>query len=103
MAITWWTGCHPGNGSIGSAGASTAIKPRTRARGDEIRRLTDAHPAFRVRGRLIKRSLSSIAGSRAYPTFVGVQSDIRAMVFWYLVVLGSYRPERADTGADTAP
>jgi hypothetical protein len=62
------------------------------------------HPtAFRVRGRLIKRSLSSIAGPRAYPAFVGIQSDIRAMVFWYLVVLGSYRPKRADTGADTAP
>jgi hypothetical protein len=44
-----------------------------------------------------------IAGPRAYPAFVGIQSDIRAIVFWYLVVLGSYRLKRADTGADTAP
>ena len=40
---------------------------------------------------------------RAYPAFVGIQSDIRAIVFGYLVVLGSYRLKRADTGADTAP
>jgi hypothetical protein len=53
--------------------------------------------------RVAKVGLSSIAGPRAYPAFVGIQSDIRAMVFWYLVVLGSYRPKRADTGADTAP
>jgi hypothetical protein len=66
--------------------------------------LWSCHPtAFRVRERLIKRFLSSIAGPRAYPAFVGIQSDIRAMVFRYLVVLGSYRPKRADTGADTAP
>jgi hypothetical protein len=33
MATTWWIGFHPGNGSIGSARASAAIKPRTRAQG----------------------------------------------------------------------
>src|SRR5580693_2210626 len=55
-----------------------------------------------MRGRLIKRSRSSRAGPGTNAPFIGMHSDIRVKILGRLVVLGSYRPKRADTGPDAA-
>src|ERR1700719_4692500 len=68
---------------------------------DNVLASSEGIPRAREANQAVPKLL--IAGPRAYPAFVGIQSDIRAIVFWYLVVLGSYRLKRADRGADTAP
>src|ERR1700730_2329347 len=68
---------------------------------DNVLASSEGIPRAREANQAVPKLL--IAGPRAFPSFVGIQSDIRAIVFWYLVVLGSYRLKRADSGADPAP
>src|ERR1700719_4833317 len=63
---------------------------------DNVLASSEGIPRAREANQAVPKLL--IAGPRAYPAFVGIQSDIRAIVFWYLVVLGSYRLKRADRG-----
>src|SRR5580704_12484424 len=50
---------------------------------DNVLASSEGIPRAREANQAVPKLL--IAGPRAYPAFVGIQSDIRAIVFWYLV------------------
>ena len=63
---------------------------------DNVLASSEGIPRAREANQAVPKLL--IAGPRAYPAFVGIQSDIRAIVFWYLVVLGSYLSKELTRG-----